>query len=375
MRPVSAAFLRTIRGSHQAVARATVCTTFKTGTTPSGIIIPILEGDVEIDGSGDTPSIRSSLDMTTDGAGMWPALTTDTLAPYGNEVYVERGVVLSDASVEWVGLGFFRIDEPEQSNIEDGPIRLTCPDRMAGIIDARLLDIRQYNSGASLGFIVTDLVTEVYPSAVVVWDDATSAVVITRSLVVDEDRFGFLDDLVRSAGKIWYWDHIGQLQITTPPNPGSPVFEVSSGTGGVLVSLSRKLSRNGVYNAVVASGDAAGDLPPARGVAFDNNPSSPTYFSGRFGPVPRFYSSPFITTVGQAQSAASAILLQNLGLSYSVDFEAAPNPALQPYDPVLITYPSGATETHVLSKVTVPLTGDALKATTRDQTVILIGTA
>jgi hypothetical protein len=130
-----------------------------------------------------------------------------------------------------------------------------------------------------------------------------------------------------------------------------------------------------VYNAVVASGDGTDTVTPARGVAFDNNPSSPTYFSGPFGPVPRFYSSPFITTVGQAQSAASAILLQNLGLTYSVDFEAAPNPALQPYDPVLVTYPSGASETHILDKVTVPLNGDALKATTREQTVVLIGTA
>lgn len=374
MRPVSAAWLRTVRGSHTMTARATLCTTFQTGTAPTGTVIPIFAGDVVVDGTAD---IRSTLDLTTDGTGMWPTGASSPLAPYGNEIYVERGIVYGDEQVEWVGLGYFRIQSPEQDAPPDGPIRLTGRDRMAGIIDARLLAPVQFDAAASLGSVVAQLVTEVYPTATVQWDDATDSVILARPLITADDRFGFLDDLVRSAAKIWYWDHRGVLVIKDAPAATTPVYDVSAGSGGVLVSMSRQLTRDGVYNAVVATGEATDTTAPVRAVAFDNNPASPTYYSGRFGPVPRFYSSPFLTTEDQAASAAEAILRQGMGLPYSVDFTAVANPALEPWDPVTIRAGAGERrETHIVEKLTVPLTySGALTANTRQQTNVLVGTA
>jgi hypothetical protein len=112
-----------------------------------------------------------------------------------------------------------------------------------------------------------------------------------------------------------------------------------------------------------------------RALAVDSNPDSPTYWSGPFGKVPRFYSSPFITTTVQAQSAAASILRQSLGLPYSVDFSLVPNPALEPLDPVLVRYSNrDAAETHVIEQLTVPLVASAaMTATTREQTLIAIG--
>lgn len=372
MRPVSAAFLRTVRGSHTMAARATVLTSFQTGTQPVGTVIPIIDGQVTIDGTAD---IRSTLDLTTDGTGMWPNAVADLLAPYGNEVFAERGIQYGNGTIEYCSLGYFRIESPAQDDPPNGPIRLTGKDRMAGLIDGRLLTPTQFQSTDTYGAVVTALVTEVYPSATIQWDDTTDSEAIGRGLIAEEDRFAFLDDLVRSVGKIWYWDYRGVLLITDPPDPTSAVFTVDAGENGVLISASRQLTRERVYNAVVAQGEGADTNTPVRGVAIDLSPTSPTYFYGPFGPVPRYYSSPFITTTTQAQMAAASLLRQNLGLPYSVDFNTIANPALEPYDPVLVRFASSSgAELHVLESVTVPLTEDkSLSSSTREQTTVLIG--
>lgn len=374
MRPVSQAFLRTVRGGHAMASRATVCTTFQTGTSPSGTVIPIMSGSVVVDG---TAKIRSTLDLTTDGYGMWPTGSASTLfLPYGNEIFVERGIAYSGGSYEYVGLGYFRIQTPEQQQPPNGPIRIIANDRMAGIIDAQLLAPVQFLAGTTVGAILSTLILDVYPGATIQWDDASDTIAITADLITGSDRYGFCDDLVKAVAKIWYWDYRGVLVIKSLPNPSTPVYDISAGAGGVLVSMARTLTRDRVYNAVVASSGATNSTGTSRGVAFDNNPASPTYFFGPFGPIPEFFSSPILATDGQASLAAATILQTSLGLPYSVDLTTVPNPALEPFDPVT-TRAGGKepVETHILQKVTVPLTAaGAMSATTREQTVVLIGT-
>jgi hypothetical protein len=371
VRPVTDAFLRTVRGSHTMNARARVCTTFQTGTSPTGTDIPVLDGDVVSDANAD---VRSTLDMTTDGNSMWPTYGNLLLAPYGNEVFVERGIEFGNGSTEWVSLGYFRIQEPTQDQAPNGPIRIAGRDRMAGLIDARLVVPAQFLSTATYATVVSTLVTAVYPTATIQWDSGSTAQ-IGRSLIAEEDRYGFLNDLVTGLGKIWYWDYRGVLVIRDQPSTTTTVFDINSGQDGVLVNLSRKLTRESVYNAVVATGEAADTATPVRAAAIDANPNSPTYYFGRFGPVPRFYSSPSITGSSQAASAAASLLRKQLGLRYEVNFAAVPNPALEPWDCVRVTY-SGRTavETHVIDRITIPLTsGAAMTATTREQSVVLVG--
>ncbi len=372
MRPVSAAWGRTIIGSHRPLYRATVCTTYQSGTTPTGTQVQILAGDVQLDG---TAAVRGTLDLTVPGAAMWPTRADDLLAPYGTEVYVERGLHYRDDLVEYVGLGYYRIEAVEQDEPPEGSIRITGRDRMAGIIDAGLLSPQQFLTGASLGYVVTTLVQQVYPSATVEWDDATDLVVLTRSLIADDDRYAFLDDLIRGAGKRWYWDHRGVLVIRTAPDASTPVWDIHSGRGGVLLRVGRRLTRDGVYNAVVASGEAVDTYDPPRAVAIDNNPLSPTYFSGRFGPVPRFMTSATIQTRAQAATAADAELRRHLGLPHVMDLSAVPNPALEPDDPVSVRVRGEGRRTHILDSLTIPLAdGAPMTATTREQTVVLIST-
>lgn len=367
MRPVSAAFNRTVKGSHRMFARARVLVSFQSGTAPTGYEIPIITGDVQADASAD---IRSTLTLTTtgvhdDGSNAWPLAHDDLLAPYGNELFVERGINYGNGTIEVVSLGYFRINRTEQQLGPQGPISLSCADRMAGIIDARLTQPVQFLAGTSIDEVFDRLVLEVYPDATIEYDFDPTTETFAQSHVADEDRYGFLNDVARSNGKIMFWDYRGVLMVISPPDPGDPVYEVASGRGGVLVQHSRQLDRQGVYNAVVARGESPGSFAPVSAFVYDDNPQSPTYWNGRFGRVPRFYYSSFITTTAQASAAAQSMLKQAVGLPYRVDFTTVPNPALEVYDSVRVSAPD-TTDIHVIETLSIPLTwqGD-MPATTR----------
>lgn len=370
MRPVSDAFLRTIRGSHTVVARARVVTGHQTGVSPAGTVIPILAGNVQLDW---TKPVRSTLDLTTDPA-LWPGRASDLLAPYGNEVFVERGVQMGDGHVEWVSLGYHRINTVEQQTVPYDAIRISAQDRMAGIVDGRLPQPRQWPSTATYGAVVNSLVQEIYPAATVEWDDATASQQIGRSVIADEDRYQFLDELIAGRGKVWWWDHRGILVIRDLPDPASPVWTIAGGAGGVLVEMSQSLTREGVCNAIVARGEGVDTTAPAWGIATDSGVDSPTRWGGPFGRVPRFYSSPLITSDAQARLAAASLLKRYVGLPYNVDWTAVPNPALEPLDPIVIKAPGAAPMTHIVDTLTIPLTAEqAMRGTTREQTLVTIG--
>lgn len=377
MRAVSDRFLSTLTGSHLAVFRARVCTTFQTGTSPTGTEIDIVSGDVKSTATG---VVRSTLQLTTSES--WPRLASDILAPYGNEIYVERGIAYGNGQREFVGLGYFRIETPEQADVPDGEVTISGSDRMAGVRDARFLSPRQFASTLTNGQLVTTLITEVYPSATISWDDtAVRDDTVNRTVITEDDRAGTLQDLVTSLGKIGFWRYDGVFRVETPPViTGAASWTIDAGADGVMVQMSRGLTREGVFNAVVATGEAGDTEAPVRAVATNLDPTSPTYYLGAFGPVPRFYSSPFITTTAQATTAAQTLLRQQLGLPYQVDLTSVANPALEPYDVISVRYPKTGrsrtlrTETHVIDEVTIPLSPtQPVKLKTREQQTELIG--
>lgn len=350
MRAVSSRFLTTLTGSHNAAFRARVCTTFQTGTDPDGIEIPVVGGDVI---QASTADVRSTLDLTT--IWEWPRNAAGLLAPYGNEVFVERGLEYGNGQREWVGLGYHRINNPDQDDAPKGPIQLTATDRMSGIIDARFLTPRQFGAAMTRGDLVRLLITEVYPAATISWDDnAVRDGQVGRAITADRDRFGTLKDLCTSLGKVGYWRYDGVFRVETPPAvTGTPSWTVKPGKGGVLVKLSRSITREGIYNVVVSSGEATDTSPPVWAAVADLSPSSPTRYGGRFGIVPRFYTSPFLTTTDQCRLASEVLLRKSLGLPYSVNLQAIANAALEPDDLLRV----GA-EKHIADVVTIPLVED-----------------
>lgn len=363
------ALLRSLPGSHRPVFEARVLTSFQTGTDPQGETIPILDGNVHLDG---TAKVQRDLSLLTEGANRWPRRAGDLLAPLGNEVWVRRGVDFGE-EIRWFPLGFFRIDTPRQADASDGPIRLTGGDRMAGIVEGRLVEPRELAANRTIRSVFDELVHEIYPAATVLFDDGFGTETLGRPLIVERDRYQFLRDLADSGGKIFFWDDEGFARVEFAPDPGEPVWQVRAGELGVTVELSRQVTRIGVPNAVVATGIGRDNVEAVRAVAVDANPQSPTFFGGRFGRVPLFLDIASLTAPEQAATAASRKLRRLIGLTYTLDFQSVVNPALRPYQPVEVTYRNGDRELHVLETLDVPLrAGAVMRGSTKEQTLVKV---
>lgn len=365
----AADFASIVSGSHTAKFRALAVDGYQDGSTPTGVELRLIDGDVELDATAD---IRGTGSVTV--AESWPTVRNTSLAPYGAEVFLARGVDLGGGGVLWASLGYFRISEDEQSDAAKGPISLTLEDRMSTIIDSRFMAPRQWLQGTTVGAIVDEVVLEIYPNATIVFDDDSNLSELGRSLIAEESRYEVLLTLATGLGKVVYWNGEGKLVFETIPDEDVPIWTVNAGPGGVMVGSKRSLSREGVYNALVVTGEGADEIAPVRAVAYDAQESSPTFFGGPFGRVPRFYSSPFITTQAQAVGAAVNLLRQSLGAPYDVGLSAVPNPALKPYDVIRAVYNDGTRELHIVEKVTIPLTvSAALNISTRQSTIVHVG--
>lgn len=374
-------FARYISGSHKIIIDVRVVTDFYTGFNPPGVQIPVISGDVQFDATadifGNMSIVTEGVDAERSNQSLFPRRPGDLLSIYGHEVFIRRGVRVSDDVTLWSSMGYFRIEDVDQGGHSRANITLSGGDRMAGIIEARPLQPIEYPPTATVGFVVAQLVGEVYPNAAIVFDDEDLVFTnLGRTLVVEDNRYAALKEIAEAFGKIFYWDGSGALRFTDTPDEEIPRWIVKAGEQGVLVDSSRRISRHGIYNAVAATGEAGEtNVNPVRAVAFDMGETSPTRWGGPFGRVPRFYSSPLIRTAPQAASAATSILRRHLGAPYSVDFGTIPNPALRPWDPIRVIQEDGTRDLHIVDSVTVPLVATAtMTGTTREKTAQVIGT-
>lgn len=367
---------RALGGSHQAVSEARVLVSYQTGDDPDGEDVPIIVGDVAYDGTADvyaTVSLTVPGVSRLNGQSMFPRHAWDRYAPYGNELFIRRGIDLGGNGVLWVPLGVFRIDSVEQSEAPKGALTITGSDRMAGIIDARLITPMVFESNTTVMRAVSLLVREVYPQAVIHFDDQSASSMLGRQLVIEESRYDALRDIADSLGKNLYWDGQGVLRFETPAEMDAIQWEINAGRDGVLIAPARRVSRERVYNAVVATGEGASESP-VHAVAYDDGVNSPTRFGGRFGRVPRFYSSPFLYTQAQAQNAARSMLRRSIGVPYSVNFGTVVNPAMRPHHVARITQSDYNRENHIIETYNIPLAAtDPALGTTKEQTMARIG--
>jgi hypothetical protein len=120
--------------------------------------------------------------------------------------------------------------------------------------------------------------------------------------------------------------------------------------------VSRSTNANTTYNGVVVTGEGTSADTPVRAEAWDDDPTSPTYRYGPFGEVPRFYSSPLITTEAQAQSAAESLLRKVTGVTEGLQWSFVTDPSVQAGDVAHVI--SSATRVNrimIIDAVTIPL--------------------
>lgn len=364
MRQCTDRFLAAIKTNHTAISRVTVLRNGEPVMTAN----TVASGNVNFDSSAASRG-RVDLSLFDDGTlGVIPLLVSDPLAPYGNEIQVERGIRFTDGTTEYMGLGIYRIDDVQVGESGAGlTVSVAGLDRSASCIDATFEDPYQVNAGDNYVQAILAALQDGVPGLSYNFSDSS---VVAPQLIAQEgsNRWEFCQKMANAIGMDLYFDGDGVCNLSPVSGFDSdPVWAVVEGVGGLLLGATRRWSRQGAANKFIYTGENTGGAAPFRGEASDDNPTSPTFYGGVFGKVPRFVSSPMISSDAQAQDAASAALARELGTTQSIDFGSLVNPALEVGDMIEIARArAGINESHIIDKMTIPLaSGEAMSGTTR----------
>jgi len=357
MYDVSDRFLEALRVSHEVVTRIDV---FYAGALVYEDL-PVEEGSVTVD---EGSQVRRSCNLTVADPSLNPSSIIDLLAPFGTEFLVRRGIKFMEGDEETIPLGVFRIDEAHQDGWYNG-VAITGSDRAGGLADARFLAGWNTPGGIEIRTEIENIVRDVYPG--IEFYDLTDDDSPTQPAVWERDRMEAIETLAKSLGAEFIFDQLGRAvlrPVTTSLNETAD-WTVDCGDRGVMLDVSTGISRADVYNAVGAFGDQQDGSPPVQGFAFVT--SGPLAWGGPFGKKPRFFSSQFITTSGQAQKAAQAILVRSTGFNRTVNPTSIVNPALDAGDTLQIILPDDTEYWHVVKSLTIPLrAADTLPIVTRE---------
>lgn len=356
MWPVSPAFLDAVTRSHEAVVTAEVHDVSTDTVVPLGVT----DGSVVIDRTADV-NRTCRLTLVDETGTLTVHDAEDLLAPFGNELRVSRGVRYLDGTTEEVPLGVFRITDWEASESADGlVVAVSGSDRSLVVQRAIWEDPYVIPSGVAVETALTDLLVDRFPAVSV---NLPSMGAETRKVVLDGadgDPWRDARTIAQGAGWELKFDGSGTVVAVKPSTPESePSVTYLEGEQGVLLDLRRGVSTAAnVYNAVLATAENTGLTTPLRSLVIDDDPSSPTYYHGPFGKVPRRWFSPLATTQTQLDESARTLLDGILGANEDIDFRQIVNPALDDNDVVLMSRaPTGLEDvTVVLDVIEIPLT-------------------
>lgn len=196
--------------------------------------------------------------------------------------------------------------------------------------------------------------------------------VIGDALVWEEDPGQALDQLARGASLIWQPDRVGGFEVFTNPyfigsSLGASVdFFLTDGEGGTVVEVQEAKSREGIFNSVTVVVERFGNQVPIRVTVRDNDPSSPTYWSGLFGKQNLVLKSQVPIDLNGATELATRILTQSLSLQRSWTITTPHMPLFDPGDVFGLWYRDEVT-TQVVESITYPLKAiDQTVITTRE---------
>jgi len=349
MYPVSAAFAAEVKGSyHRALAVELWLGSAKVRD------LKVLDGSVSIDAR--RAILRTcTLTIAPDPDDL-EAVWADIAVP-GAEIKIWRGIHLISGVTELVPLGVFVFDEPDRASNET--ISVTGSDRATRIVRARLLDPYVIPAGTALEDAIADLLVDRWsacPTSMPVTGVSLGAQAVIEA-GPSSDPWRDAVAIAEAYGYVPYFDGEGTATMRQIPDPTTtqPVATYDRTVDRVIVSEQQRISFSKTYSGVVARGEGSAVAVPVQGVAWDEDPQSPTYYLGPFGQVPYFYSSPLLTTQAEADLAAASLLPRVVGRSKRVVWSWICNPAHDATDVVAFTTGGTGEERHVLDELTIPL--------------------
>ena len=344
--PVSDRFLARLAESHAPATRVQLFLT-------DGRVIDLEHtgGSVTVDRSN---AVRRTCSVTVADPALIPRTPSDQLATYGARLRVARGVEYGDGSSELVPLGLFRLDSVD-GNVNEGPVTLQGKGLEAVVADDKFTE--PYRATGTVVGAVTALIQRSLPAADIV-SLIEDTPIGSRAFEVEADPWAGAQEIAAAAGADVYCNADGVFVISTLPDlmTTPPVWAIEATDGGVYISASRGMTSENVHNGVLARGENTADnVAPVSYLAVDNDPNSPTYWSGPFGRRPKFISSSTLISTNACAQAANLELAKAKAPNASGDISSLPNPALEPGDVLRVTHPDGSRELHQVASFSVPL--------------------
>ncbi len=274
-----------------------------------------------------------------------PTQFTDALAAFGQEVNLLLEVS-AGAFKESVQLGHYRIVAVPDARDEHAEflgetitvgsvITLTLQDRMIGIDRA---GFRSEQNPPSLASCWTELQRLSGMQVLRSMDDKPIPA-STTYLAEQGGRLKAVQALADALGGTAYVTPAGALSVLPYAASTEPVGTLVLGDEGTILEVQHSMESEGVYNEVV--GDFEDD---------DHNPiyavaaitDGPLAITGNYGVYTRYYSSPFVKTQAQADTAVAAILSQvSSAQTYRVPIKCLINPLVEDGDVWAVQRPGG----------------------------------
>lgn len=324
-------FYEAIKKSHRIISWIDVI-----APDQEAIRLPAVEGQVDVDR---TAAFRRKLScQCIDPTGtITPRTEGEILTPYGTELRAYRGVRYSDApdDYEVASLGVFRLSRSSitDNNAGSPVIQLEAFDLSRTISRDKFKVPYVVASGTEAMTALKDIAKQTFAD---IEFDAVSSPVETVAPMLFEaggDPWEAINKLARSMGCEAYFDVEGRLAVLPPYDINalpSPDFTYIEGQSCTMLDLSREYSDEGVFNGVIVTGESIGDqLPPVRGEAWDENPTSPTYRFGSYGEVPGFLTDNLAKTTEQCVTIAKAQLALILGAASRLAITGIANPSYE----------------------------------------------
>lgn len=377
MYAVSSGFREALRGGHQKTFAAEVLVNGVPTTHPT---LNITGGQVDKDGNN---AVRSKGRVTlVDRTGeLTPESMADLITPAGHELKLYRGIEVAGVA-ENAPLGVFGMHVVDITSTAGGlQISLELYDRARRLEANRLISPYIIAAGTLYTDAIQALIASRFPG--LTYNFAASPRT-TPAMVLPEqgDPWKLAREMARSIGMELYFDGNGVCVLRPVPQAtANAVQEIYSPTEAKLLGVSKRFTREGIVNHVVAMGEGTTNAVAYRGEASDLDSASPTYV-GNFGLgyIPQWFPSPFFTSDEQCKVAASAELRRKIGRAENVSVTALVNPAHEPGDVIQLEHVRSwrrhvktiVDALAVIDTMTIPLTANgAMPMTARRQQEVM----
>lgn len=340
--------------------------------TPDLEIIRLEATDGTVDVDRTAQYRRHITCSATDSSGtLTPRATGEVLTPYGSELRAYRGVRYTSGpragTEELAPLGVFRLS---MCTITAG-IQGTVNIQLEGYDRSRTVSRDKFTvpytiaAGTNCLQAIKDIIVRTFPDAE--YDAIDTDLTITAPQLFDagDDPWDAVTALAKSMGCEIYFDVLGRVAISPPPDIHAlpaPDFSYVEGQNCSMLDMTRVFTDDPGFNGVIVVGESVGDEePPVRGEAWDENPASPTYRYGPYGEVPTFVQDQNVKTVEDAQTLAQSQLALLLGYTSQLTLTTVVNPSYEGGDVVAVQrIASGVQGLYVMDAFTVPLTTGAM---------------